>query len=43
MADFRQLALEYVLGDDDDKLTSIAKQAAKGTSLGKDCEANSEN
>ena len=30
MADFRQLALEYVLGDDEAKLTSIAKQAAKG-------------
>lgn len=35
MADFRQLALEYVLGDDEAKLTSIAKQAAKGMSMGK--------
>lgn len=28
MADFRQLALEYVLADDEAKLTSLAKQAA---------------
>ncbi|VUC34904.1 unnamed protein product [Clonostachys rosea] len=28
MADFRQLALEYVLADDETKLTSLAKQAA---------------
>jgi hypothetical protein len=30
MADFRQLALEYVLADDEAKLTSLAKQAASG-------------
>ena len=30
MADFRQLALEYVLADDEAKLTSIAQQAARG-------------
>lgn len=30
MADFRQLALEYVLADEEAKLTSIAQQAARG-------------
>lgn len=34
MADFRQLALEFVLADDEAKLTSIAQQAASGASLG---------
>ena len=34
MADFRQLALEFVLADDEAKLTSLAQQAASGiTSL----------
>lgn len=33
MADLRQLALEYVLGDDRAKLTAIAKEAAKGTAI----------
>lgn len=33
MADFRQLALEFVLADDEAKLTSIAQQAASGASF----------
>jgi hypothetical protein len=32
MADFRQLALEFVLADDEAKLTSLARQAASGLS-----------
>jgi hypothetical protein len=32
MADFRQLALEFVLADDVGKQNSIAKQAASGKS-----------
>lgn len=32
MADFRQLALEFVLSDDEAKLTSLSKQAASGKS-----------
>lgn len=30
MADFRQLALEYVLADEEAKLISIAQQTARG-------------
>lgn len=31
MADFRQLALDFVLEDDEAKLTALAQKAAKGT------------
>lgn len=34
MADFRQLALEFVLADEEAKQTSLAKQAAKGRVFG---------
>lgn len=34
MADFRQLALDFVLEDDQAKLTSIARKAASGVSQG---------
>lgn len=37
MADFRQLALEFVLEDDDAKLSSIAQRAASGSSSVKRC------
>lgn len=30
MADFRQLALDFVLEDDEAKLTGLAQRAAKG-------------
>jgi hypothetical protein len=30
MADFRQLALEYVLAEEESKLTSLAQQSASG-------------
>lgn len=30
MADFRQLALDFVLEEDDAKLTELAQRAAKG-------------
>lgn len=32
MADFRQLALEFVLADDDKKQHDLARQAAQGKS-----------
>lgn len=32
MADFRQLALDFVLEDDEAKLTGLAQRAAKGMS-----------
>lgn len=32
MADFRQLALEFVLEDDENKLTGLAKKTATGLS-----------
>ena len=32
MADFRQLALEFVLADDEGQQTRIAEKAAKGKS-----------
>lgn len=34
MADFRQLALDFVLEEDEAKLTELAQRAAKGSSSG---------
>lgn len=39
MADFRQLALEFVLADEQAKLTSLAQKAATGLSLAHDSAA----